>query len=100
MEAIALYLTIVSGYLIVAYSAGSKIPNFLSAMVTSLFLSFSLIFVLGSYTFFGGAHTFSRIFGPELQYPTIPVWYAWLVATTEILGIIGCLIYMYQVRKK
>ena len=69
-------------------------------MVTSLFLSFSLIFVLGSYNFFDGAHNFSRIFGPELQYRTIPIWYAWAVAAVEILGIIGCLMYMHQVRKK
>ena len=100
MEAVALYLTVVSGYLIVTYSAGDKIPKFLSAIVTVLFLTFSLFFALGSYQFFFAAHNFSRIYGPELQYPIASIRYAWAIAAVEILGIIGCLMFTYQARKK
>ncbi|MFT6094085.1 MAG: hypothetical protein ACJA2Q_001987 [Pseudohongiellaceae bacterium] len=69
-------------------------------MVTTLFFAFSLICVLASYEFFFAAHSFSRIYGPELQYPTVSIWYARAIVAMEIAGIIGCLIYMYQVRKK
>ena len=100
MESVALYLTIVSGFLIVAYSAGSEIPKFLSAMITTLFFVFSMIVIFGGYETFFAAHNYSRIFGPELQYPTISIWYARAVVAAEIVGIIGCLVYMYQVRKK
>ena len=56
---------IVSGFLIVAYSAGSEIPKFLSAMITTLFFVFSMIVVFGGYETFFAAHNYSRIFGPS-----------------------------------
>ena len=100
MEAVALYLTIVSGYLIATYTAGKDLPKFLCFLITSLFLVFSLLTMNGSYQFYEGAHSFSRIFGPELQYPIVPLWYAWAIVIIELAGTIGCLVYMHQVRKK
>ncbi len=100
MQAAALYITIVSGYLILIYSAGQKISKYLNVLVTSLFIVFSLFFSAGSYQFFSLAHEYSVNFGAELGAIPLGMWWAWILGTAQLLGIVGCLVYMYQVRKE
>lgn len=100
MEAVALYITIVSGYLIITYSAGANISKYLAFLVTSLFVVFSLLFTGGSYNFFSGAHQYSVLFGAEFGISPVSIWWARILASAELLGLVGCLVYMYQVRKK
>jgi len=46
---ISVYLTIVSGYLIVAYMAGNKLSRFQVYSISFLFVSFSLIMTLSTF---------------------------------------------------
>lgn len=52
MTAMALYFTVVSGYLIVAYLVGEQLSKSQMIIVSSLFSVFAFSLVFGSYSFF------------------------------------------------
>ena len=95
MEAIALYLTIVTAYLVTAHSAGSTLSKFQVFFISVLFLVFSFFFTLGTYSFFVTA---DRIYSTGVLegYSGVNQAYAYWIAGAELLGIAGSLIYMYQ----
>ena len=99
MEAIALYLTIVTAYIVTAHTTGSTLSRFQVFFVTVLFVVFSLFFTLGSYLFFIGA---DRIYASGVleDYIGVNQTYAYWIAIAELLGIVGSLIFMYQAYRK
>ena len=93
MTALALYFTIVSGYLIGAYMVGSKLLRSQVLIVTSLFIVFELILVFGSYSFFEAANRFGESSSDSIVY-----WLGSVVAIAELIGIFGALKFMYDIR--
>ncbi|MEQ8313726.1 MAG: hypothetical protein RL839_12190 [Gammaproteobacteria bacterium] len=99
MEAFALYLTVASGYLVVAYIAGKDLSRFQLLFITSLFFAVTILCTVGSYSYFRGAHDMNLHWAPE-NYDGGYIVYAYWVAVTQILGIAGSLIFMHSSRKK
>ena len=99
MEAIGLYMTVVSGFLVVTYTIGKSLTKFQVFLVSSLFIGFSTLFTLLSYQFFASAYSQSEEFGPEFSIAGIPSVYSLIVLLFEVLGTIGSLVFLYRVRK-
>jgi hypothetical protein len=98
METITLYLTVVSGYLIVAYSTGKNLNVFQVSFVTAVFVVFAFFFIVGTNTFISQAHfVASQLFeNPNDNYRLMGN----IIISAEILGIIGSLWFMYDVKRK
>lgn len=99
MEAFTLYLTVVSGYLVVSYIAGKELSRFQVLFVTSLFIAAAILCTVGSFSYFRGAHDLNLTWAPE-DYDGGYIVYAYWIAVVQILGIVGSLIFMYGSRKK
>lgn len=99
MGAITLYLSIVSGYLIAAHTAGNTLSRFQAALITILFLAFSLFFTVGSFGFFMSAYGIVVLSDAEGFGVTARI-YAFWIAGAQLLGIIGSLVFMYEARRK
>jgi len=54
MLGITIYITVVSGYLVVAYLAGKDLDRFQLLTISSLFGAFSFFVAIGSYSFIAG----------------------------------------------
>jgi len=100
MGAVTLYLTVVTTYLVAAYLAGAKLTSFQALLTTSLFVAFALVFTFGSVAFFRSSTEITARFGSEVGIPTFPILIAWVIGCTEILGILGSLKFMFDVRSK
>jgi hypothetical protein len=98
MEAITLYLSVLSGYLVVAYTIGKNLIGFRLFLVTALFIAFSSFFVLGTFGFFRVAHDIFGQWGPQ-DYDGRFIIYAYWISAAQILGVIGSLYFMYDTRK-
>ena len=92
-----LYLSVVSGYLCVAYLAGSKLTKLQVSFVTLLYVVFPLHFTLSSFGAFEGAHLMHVEAFPDSLGPS-PVMNRGL-AIFQLFGIVGCLKFMWDVRK-
>ncbi|MEJ6703420.1 MAG: hypothetical protein ACKVKL_06170 [Pseudomonadales bacterium] len=95
MTAMALYFTVVSGYLIVAYLVGEQLSKSQMIIVSSLFsvLAFSLVF--GSYSFFAEANRVGSVTASSVEY-----WLAAVIGLAELAGIISAFKFMFDIRKK
>ena len=93
MTALALYFTIVSGYLIGAYMVGARLLRSQVLIVTSLFIVFESILVFGSYSFFEAATRFGGSSSDSIEY-----WLGPVIAIAEVIGIFGALKFMYDIR--
>ena len=94
MTALALYFTVISGYLVVAFLVGTDLSRFQTIFISFLFVVFSVILSFGTYSFFAGAYEYGRGAGP------ISFWVAPTLAAAEILGVIGALYFMYETRNR
>ena len=99
MEAITLYLTILSGYLIVAYAVGRDLSTFQAIIITAIFVVFASFFVTGTYEFFNTANVTHKLLSPE-TYPERARLYSYWIVGTQIAGIIAALAFMYDARRK
>ncbi len=95
---LTLYLSVVSGYLVVSYLVGAKLTKFQSSFVTILFVVFSLHFTLSSYGAFEGAHLVHRQYFPADSLGPSPIMNRGL-AMFQVAGVLGCLKFMWDVRK-
>ena len=98
MEAMALYLTVVSAYLVAAYTVGTKLKGYRMFFVTVLFLSFSVFFTIGSFSFLMLANGMYSNWGAD-EYNGGIEYYAYWIAGAELLGIVGSLYFMYDTSK-
>jgi len=100
MTAVSLYLTVVTGFLVIVYFVGAALSKFQVFLVTSLFVVFASFFTLGSFIFFAWAHNVSLQFGNEVGFPAVAIWYSYLITIAETLGILGSLTFLLNERKK
>ena len=98
LEAVTLYLSVVSGYLIAAYTAGKNLEGFRMLLVTLLFLAFSIFFTIGTYTFLVLANGMYSEWGPDAYDGSI-TFYAYWISGAQVLGILGSLYFMYSTHK-
>jgi|GEM_PF-2975464 len=94
MTALALYFTVISSYLVVAYMVGKQLSTSQVVIVTSLFGVFALILSFGTYSFFAGANGYGGDDGP------IGFWLAPALCIAEIGGIVAALGFMLDIRRR
>ena len=93
-----LYLTVVSGYLVVAYLAGAKLSRFQSGFITLLFVVFACHFIVSSYGAFEAAYMLHQTHFPgDVLGPSAVM--NRTLAVFQLLGILGCLKFMRDVRR-
>lgn len=95
MTAMALYFTVISSYLIIAYMVGSQLSRSQLAIVSSLFLVFAMSLVFGTYSFFEAANSYGGSSSDSIEY-----WLAPIVAVAELAGIVAVLKFMFDIRNE
>ncbi len=95
--ATTVYLSVISGYLIVAYNIGSKLAQSQLIIISSLFGAFALIFSFGSYSFFNNAITLSGLRYGEIL--PIAQFLPAIAGSIELAGIVAALKFMKDVRR-
>lgn len=103
--ALALYMTAVSGYLIIAYSVGAAMNRYQLALVNALFLFFSGAFSYSAMISFHNMRTFSealfeKIPGQPSVSSTAEDTFLFAIVGSLILGIVGSIVFMWDVRRR
>jgi len=93
MTAMALYFTVISSYLIIAYMVGRELSRSQLTIVSSLFLFFTMSLVFGTYSFFEAANSYGGSSSTSIEY-----WLAPIVAVAELAGIAAVLKFMFDIR--
>jgi hypothetical protein len=99
LSTFALFLTLVSGFLIVAYLVGNKLTEWQAAIVTSGFVLTTSLFTMSTYGY--GSRAIYLIGETSEQYRSSVMftWPAlWTFIFLFILGILACLKFMWDVR--
>ena len=99
MNGMALYMTVTSGYLIIAYLVGKNLTTYQVALISIMFVIFALLFTYGVLGFFDRASYFAT----QINQYTDSTFrqrrgLAILVGAVNIIGVLACLIFMWQVR--
>lgn len=94
MTAMALYFTVVSGYLIGAYMIGAQLSRSQVWILTSLFIVFAISMVFGTFSFFAEASAFGERSLSSLEY-----WLAPIIGLAEVAGIVASLKFMFDIRR-
>ena len=101
MFGISIYLSVVSGYLVVAYIAGQQLSRFQLFTISVLFVTFSFFAAFGSFGLIRGAvNAFSGIedsVGIVMNAVNLSIPYA--ILFVQILGIVLSLKFMLDQRK-
>ncbi len=95
MTSVTIYLTVVSGYLVVAYTAGRNLTKLQLIVISAIFVLFSLFFTAGANIHFTKATEYAEAIG---VYTGVGV--ARTIFIAQIAGIIAALVFMYSSRKK
>jgi hypothetical protein len=99
MTAMALYLTVVSGYLLMAYIIGRSLTTLQCAIVTGLFLWFALFVTIGTAGYFGRAFQLTGLFDEFTPAGlTMASWVIWGSSGLEFVGIMASLKFMWDIR--
>jgi len=99
MTAMTLYLTAMSGYLLVAYMVGAKLTRPQCAIITGLFLWFTIFVFLGTAGYFGRAAQLSGLYSEFIPSGmTMDTWVVWWSGGLELVGILAALKFMWDVR--
>ena len=94
MTAMALYFTVTSSYLIIAYRVGKQLSRSQLIIVSSLFLVFAISLVFGTFSFFDAANNYGGSSRNSVEY-----WLALSLAVAELIGLIALFKSMYDIRK-
>ena len=103
--ALALYMTAISGYLVVAFTVGQKLSRRQVTLINTLFIFFSMAFSYSALACFSAM----RIYTDQLlkisgNVPAVvgvmEVAYVLVVALGLIIGIIGAVVFMRNVRSQ
>ena len=98
--ALGLFLTILSGYLVVAYIIGSQLSRAQVTFINTLFVIFSIVTSLGTLGYFTFQALVIEIFGENLAGPTIVLHvFNFLVFLIQVAAIVGALVFMRSIRK-
>jgi hypothetical protein len=101
LAAYAIFLSIVSGYLITAYLVGSELSRIQVRLLTLLFLIVAaiLIWSMSAYAYWGDAFsTVARGENRERTFMTAQSWLPAFLAVINSLTVIGCIFFMWNVR--
>jgi len=101
--ALTLYLTVVSAYLIVAYTVGKRLTKSQLVFVNCLFVFFSIAFTYSTTVSFFAMRFYTEIQAeiadtPGEKYLYIENLFVAILAIALVLGIIGSLKFMWDVR--
>jgi len=98
-EAMTLFLTVVTAYLVVAYTVGRELSKFQMFLTTGLFVVFALTFTIGAYGFIERAHYLQTRWGEE-TYSGLNIYFAYWTGSIQLVGIIGSLYFMYGAQRE
>ena len=93
-SAMGLYVTVTSGYLLVAYLAGKDLTRLQTVIISVLYVTFATFNTLAVVSYFQSAFYFSHTYGAGRT----PYWPVYGVGTLFSLGIFACLKFMWDVR--
>ena len=93
-NAMSLYLTVVSGYLLVAYLAGKELTSLQTFIITTLFIFMASSNTLAAIGYFQNAYHFGNTFGAG----RVPGWGGPVVGTIQSFGILASVKFMWDVR--
>jgi len=93
-NAMSIYLTVTSGYLLVAYLAGKDLTRMQAAIITTLYAVFASFNTIAVVTHFDRAVYFGHTYGAGLT----PHWPMYGIGILFSLGILACMKFMWDVR--
>ena len=102
MSSMVIYLTLVSGYLIVAYSVGERLRGSQALFISALFVLFSSFSIWGAIAYFYLGDVYGMqsdtvpygVIRPDYLSPPV------VIGVVEVLGVVGCLNFMYAIRRR
>lgn len=94
-SAMGLYLTVISGYLLVAYFLGSELTRLQTVIITVLFVFFGTANTFAIVSYFESAAYFGHTYGAGRA----PLWAGPGIAVTFGGGILAALKFMWDVRQ-
>jgi len=97
--ALAIYLTVLSGYMVVAYSVGAELTKSQLIFINSIFLVFSLMLSFASYLYLISAYQLGLEYKPEASPRSEGIMLV-LFLITQCAAIMGALKFMFDIRKK
>ena len=93
-SAMGLYVTVSSGYLLVAYLAGKDLTRMQAVIITVLYVTFATFNTIAVVSYFQTAFYFGHTYGAGLA----PYWPVYGLGSLFALGILACLKFMWDVR--
>lgn len=97
--ALAIYLTVLSGYMVVAYSVGAELTKSQLIFINSIFLVFSIMLSFASYTYFSSAYQLGSAYRPETSPRSEGIMLLFFLIA-QFAAIMGALKFMFEIRKK
>jgi hypothetical protein len=99
ISAVALYISILSGYLIVFYVAGAKLNMMQSIFITALFVVFSVIPIWAVYEYLSAAMEASSAMKEKFLFNRVDINPAVILVPLMVAGLVGCLNFAWDTRK-
>ena len=99
---ISIYLTVVSGYLVVAYLAGKELGQFQLVTISALFLFFSLVLSLATYALLQSAVVLAGFVENESSSETVRQLLRLvpsIISAVQIIGVVMALKFMWDTRR-
>ena len=93
-SAMGLYVTVTSGYLLVAYLAGKELTRLQAVIISVLFVTLATFNTIAVVSYFQSAFYFGHTYGAGRA----PYWPVYGLGTLFFLGIFACLKFMWDVR--
>lgn len=102
MNAMVIYLSIISGYLLVAYTVGPRLTLSQVTFISLLFVAFSLFTVWGVIAYFEIADHYEKLSTTwsTARFNPVGLNVASVVSFIELMEILGCLIFMRGLRRE
>ncbi len=97
--ALAIYLTVLSGHMVVAYSVGAYLTKSQLIFINSIFLVFSIMLSFASYAYFSSAYQLGLEYRPETSPRSEGIMLV-LFLIAQFIAIMGSLKFMFDIRKK
>ena len=99
ISVVMLYISILSGYLIVFYVAGAKLSTMQSIFITMLFVVFSVVPTCTVYEYLSAAMEAASAMEKLFLFHRININPAMLLVPLMVAGIVGCLNFAWETRK-
>ena len=97
---LALYFSVLSGYLVVSYLIGNKLTTLQSTLISGLFVIFGILCVIGTVAYLGRAAFLLQFTDETYRSPLsdlIP-YTPLITAAILLIGVVACLKFMLDLR--